>query len=265
MQYAVSVLPVIPVRSAPSDTEEMVSQLVFGEQVTIIDKQQKWSFVENCYDGYHGWINNPMINLISKEVSEELNNSAARVPANLFLPVISNQNKHPLYIPAGSTLYRYKSASNTFQVGNIQFGCQQEPFFYSQEKIREDISGAALSFLNIPYLWGGKNPFGIDCSGLTQTLMKLFAIKLPRDSRQQVKTGKTVNFIDEAKPGDLAFFDNEQGEIVHTGIIIANRQIVHASGHVKSDRIDHQGIYDNARKQYTHRLRVIKNVIDNPS
>ncbi len=262
MQYAVSVLPAIPLRSAPSDKEEMISQLVFGEQVTIIDKQQKWSFVEICQDGYQGWVYNPMIHNLNKETSEELNNSDIRVSGSLFLEVISNQNKYPYYIPAGSTLYRYKSASGIFQINDIQFTCKQKPIFYNQKRIRENISTAALTFINIPYLWGGKNPFGMDCSGLTQTVMKLFGIIIPRDSRQQVNKGITVNFIDKAKPGDLAFFDNEKGEIIHTGILTGDQKIVHASGHVRIDMIDQQGIYNSTLKKYTHRLRVIKNVID---
>jgi len=264
MQYAVSVLPVVPLRSGASDKDEMVSQLVFGEYVTIIEKQQKWSFVEICHDGYQGWIYSPMILNVPEESALSMINSNARILGNLILPVTNNLSKHPIYIPAGSSLYEYKPASNSFRTGDLHFYCQQEPFFYSRENIRENISQAALGFINIPYLWGGKNPFGMDCSGLTQTVMKLFGTKIPRDARKQVGEGITVNFIDEAKPGDLAFFDNEEGEIIHTGIIIRNQQIIHASGRVRVDRIDHQGIYDSALKQYTHRLRVIKNVLDKP-
>lgn len=262
MQYAISVLPVVPLRSAPSDKEEMISQLLFGEQVLILEKQQKWSFVEICDDGYQGWLQNLMMLPLSEESFHKLNQSTPKITGNLILPVINVDYKHPMYIPAGSSLYQYRPASNSFEINDIKFTCQQEPILYHPETIREEIRHAAQVFLNIPYLWGGKNMFGMDCSGLTQTVFKLFGRKIPRDSRQQVGEGITVNFINEAKPGDLAFFDNEEGEIIHTGIIISNQQIIHASGYVKIDRIDHQGIYNNAIKQYTHRLRVIKNVLD---
>ena len=262
MQHAISLLPVVPVRSGPSDKDEMISQLVFGENVLIVEKQQKWSFVEICTDGYRGWVYNPMIHQLTEEAAEHLNNPGTPVLGSLFLPVTSGQSKNPFHIPAGSSLHNYKHASNSFRIDEIEFRCQQEPLFYKPETIRENISRAALMFLSIPYLWGGKNPFGMDCSGLTQTLMKMFGRSIPRDSGQQVTTGKTVDFISEAEPGDLAFFDNEEGDIIHTGIITEGQQIVHASGLVRIDRIDHQGIYNNTLKQYTHRLRVIKNILD---
>jgi gamma-D-glutamyl-L-lysine dipeptidyl-peptidase len=262
MQFAVSALPVVPLRSEPSETAEMTSQLVFGEHVIIHEKQQNWSFVEFCHDGYKGWLHNQMIHYIKDEMAEDLNNSRPRVSGSLFLSVMNSQNKNSCYLPAGSSLYHYKPASNSFQLADLHFTCREEPVFYQPENARENIGRAALNFLSIPYLWGGKNPFGMDCSGLTQTIMKLFGRSISRDARQQAGEGITVNFINEAQPGDLAFFDNEAGEIIHTGIITDHRQIVHASGQVRLDMLDHQGIYSSALKRYTHRLRIIKNILD---
>jgi gamma-D-glutamyl-L-lysine dipeptidyl-peptidase len=262
MQFAISALPVIPLRAEPSEKAEMISQLLFGEYVFIHEKQQSWSYVEFGHDNYKGWLSNMMIHHINDEMASDLIQQKPKVTGNLFLPLLNNQNKNVFYIPAGSSLYYYKPASNVFRLGDISFTCQSEPVFYSEVNIRDNISKVAAKFLNIPYLWGGKNPFGIDCSGLTQLIMKLFGINLPRDARQQVAVGKTINFINESKPGDLAFFDNEEGQIIHTGIITDHQQIVHASGHVKLDKIDHQGIYSSTLKQYTHRLRVIKNILD---
>ncbi len=263
MQYAISVLPVVPLRAGPSDKEEMISQVLFGELVIIHEQQNKWSFVEIVDDGYKGWLFSTMLTNITEELANEVSGLPAKISGNLFMPVINTQGNHSQFIPAGSKIYSYKPASNSFKVGDLNFNCKQEPLFYSPENAREEISSAALAFINIPYLWGGKNPFGIDCSGLTQTLLKLFGIQIPRDSRQQVAEGSAVNFISEARPGDLAFFDNEEGEIIHTGIIVNNQKIIHASGHVRIDSIDHQGIYNREQKQYSHRLRVIKNVVDN--
>lgn len=262
MQYALSAQPVVPMRAGPSDKEEMISQLVFGETMMILEKQQKWSFVELTSDGYRGWVSGSMIINIDEGLSGKMTDSNPAISGSLFLPVLENRGKFPLFIPAGSSLYEYKPASNSFHIGETAYTCLEEPVFYAGDKLREDISQAVLKFINIPYLWGGKNPFGMDCSGLTQTIMKLFGIKLPRDARQQVEKGMTINFINEAQPGDLAFFDNEEGEIIHTGLIIKNQEIIHASGSVRTDRIDHQGIYNSKLRQYTHRLRVIKNVAD---
>lgn len=126
---------------------------------------------------------------------------------------------------------------------------------------REGIVDSALSYLETPYLWGGKSPFGIDCSGFTQIVYKLNGIFIPRDASQQVNLGSSRNFRDEAQAGDLAFFDNEEGEVIHVGVVLENRKIVHASGKVRIDTLDHQGIYNQDLKKYTHKLRVIQNLL----
>ena len=117
--------------------------------------------------------------------------------------------------------------------------------------------------MNAPYLWGGKTPFGIDCSGLSQMVYKINGYKIPRDAKDQVNFGTDLGFIEESKEGDLAFFDNDEGEIIHVGILLKNNYIIHASGYVKIDRIDQTGIYDLNKKKHTHKLRTIKNIIDN--
>jgi gamma-D-glutamyl-L-lysine dipeptidyl-peptidase len=262
MQNIVSLLPLIPVRSEPSDKAEMVTQMIFGERALLLEKQQKWSFVELADDGYRGWICNRMFRYISEEAVLLSADSDTKISGSLFFPVTSAENKLSLYLTAGSLLENYQSAENSFQAGGISFHCLQEPVFYNSDKIRKDITGVLRGFMNIPYLWGGKSPFGMDCSGLTQTVFKLFGRQLPRNAGQQCELGRAVNHIDEAGTGDIAFFDNENGDIIHTGIITGKRQIVHASGYVRLDTLDHKGIYNNTEKNYTHRLRIIKNIID---
>jgi gamma-D-glutamyl-L-lysine dipeptidyl-peptidase len=240
----------------------MVSQMIFGEHAVGLEKFKNWSFVELSEDSYQGWVYNSMIQEISEETALECRKSAPKVLASLFLPLTNDLMKESMYITAGSLFYHYEPANNRFKAGGLSFTCGREPFFYEYDNVREKIVSAALRFLNIPYLWGGKNPFGMDCSGLTQTVFRLFGRKIPRDARQQAKLGHTVNFVDEAGIGDVAFFDNEEGEITHTGIMAGNQHIIHASGYVRHDRIDHYGIYNDKLDQYTHRLRIIRNLLD---
>jgi cell wall-associated NlpC family hydrolase len=110
-------------------------------------------------------------------------------------------------------------------------------------------------------LWGGKSPFGIDCSGFTQVVYKLNGYKLPRDANQQVNLGEPLSFVEEAEAGDLAFFDNEEGRIVHVGILLNNQSIIHASGYVRVDKFDHYGIFNQDTGKYSHTLRVIKRLL----
>jgi len=110
-------------------------------------------------------------------------------------------------------------------------------------------------------LWGGRSPYGIDCSGLTQVVYKIIGLSIPRDAGQQVMIGETVNFINMVQPGDLAFFDNDEEIITHVGIIIDNGKIIHSSGYVKIESLDHQGIFNSETQKYSHKLRVIKRII----
>jgi hypothetical protein len=119
----------------------------------------------------------------------------------------------------------------------------------------------ASMYLNTPYLWGGKSPFGIDCSGFTQMVYKINGYELKRDASQQAAQGEVLSFIEESEPGDLAFFDNSEGEIIHVGIILKNNYIIHAHGCVRIDRLDQSGIYNTEQNRHTHRLRVIKKII----
>lgn len=127
-----------------------------------------------------------------------------------------------------------------------------------KNKFDDEVIKTAGSYLNTPYLWGGRSPYGIDCSGFTQMVFKQFGIRLKRDAWQQAGQGEVVDFLQSAKAGDLAFFDNDEGKISHIGIMVDNSQVMHASGKVRTDIIDNQGIYNEEMKRYTHKLRIIK-------
>jgi gamma-D-glutamyl-L-lysine dipeptidyl-peptidase len=262
MRNVVCLLSAVPVRSGPSHEEEMVTQMVFGEHAAILDKQQKWSLVEISADSYQGWVYNSSVYEIPDDLAEAMAASRPEVSGSIVLMVMNNKDRQPFYISAGSLLYDYDPGTGSFRTGGQEYTCLQTPAFHKGKSVRENIATVAREFMNVPYLWGGKTPFGMDCSGFTQIVFRVFGINLPRNSRQQVDLGKPVTRVTEALAGDLAFFQNEQGRIIHTGLVTGNGQILHASGMVRIDRLDQTGIYNNLSGSYTHRLKIIKNISD---
>lgn len=255
IKYGISELSVIPVRKEPNDRSEMTTQILFGETFQIIEEQSGWSNIKLTFDNYEGWIDNKSVSIISKEVFDQINSGSNIVTQNLFNVILNDVNEH-MILPVGATLPNFNSNSKTFVINENQHQIPENIF---EDKL--NIISLSKQFLNSPYLWGGKNPFGIDCSGFVQVVYKVLGIKLPRDANQQVKIGETINFISEVRAGDLAFFDNEEGNIVHVGIVLNQYEIIHASGKVRIDKLDQQGIYNVENKNYSHKLRLIKRVL----
>lgn len=259
--YAINFLPLVPMRAADSERSEMISQLLYGETVTILESADRWLFVENTADQYRGWVDKKMLKLLTE--AEYVSISEQKVQT-LYYPLVeckNNNRSEKMYLPGGSRLY---SSSNKVKSHN-----DVEMTFDPILQIFPDkINGATIlkianMYLNAPYLWGGKSLLGIDCSGLVQVVFSICGLQLPRDASQQVEKGDLVNFLGEAQQGDLAFFDNEAGNITHVGILLDATQIIHASGWVKIENIDSNGIISSQTGEYTHKLRVIKRLINN--
>ncbi len=258
MSAGIILQSLVPVRLKPEHTSEQVSQLLFGEMVHVHEQKENWLRITSEFDNYNGWIHEKQHTQLSDAEHTKLKNAARSVTAELVQTLTGNDKSFPVLI--GSTLYDFDG---------MNFKAGKEKFIYSGQAITENtdfltgehIRKFALKFLHAPYQWGGRSPFGIDCSGLTQIVFKLYGIALPRDAFQQAETGKTLNFIHEAREGDLAFFDDAEGRITHTGIILSNDQIIHASGSVRIDIIDHYGIFNKDLKKYTHKLRIIKRIV----
>ena len=259
MKYAIACSTVIPLRPEPSEKTEMLTQIMFGEHVEILDMTGNWAKVCNSFDNYEGWIDKKTLVEISEENFKQLNQKTLTVFPDLFGYVI-DENKSTYLISAGCTIPEYDLDKLNFKIGNNIFSFDK-PIKYCDCNARETIIKSSRLFLNSPYLWGGKNPFGIDCSGLSQIAYKMAGIRIPRDASKQVKAGIPVSFLENPKQGDLAFFDNEDGIITHVGLLLSSNKIIHSSGKVRIDNIDHQGIYNNDLKKYTHKLRTIMNIV----
>jgi len=249
---------VVPIRREPDETSEMVSQLFFGETFNIEQQTEKWAEIVTHWDQYSGWIDKKMLTEIQDNDFEKLK----KVPKTITLPVctkiIEKKIRLLQLLPAGSVLYNFDSGLKNAFFMSKSFTVED----YDNTLQNASVVEIAKQFLNAPYLWGGKTYFGIDCSGFSQLVYRLRSIPLPRDAKDQALIGSDVNMVHEVNPGDLAFFDNEAGDIIHVGILIDSRTIIHASGKVKIDRFDQQGIYDIEQKKYSHKLRIIKRIID---
>jgi len=257
MDRGIANISIIPVRKEASDKAEMVTQLLYGETYTIETKTKKWLEIKIDHDGYTGWIDVAQhTNCISDFTSKE--NTA--ITYDVWHP-LQLQDEH-IPIVLCSKLYQFDGINCTiFNNKKAAYnGLAVEPasFSFSIDKLVKTTN----KYLNAPYLWGGRSPFGIDCSGFTQNVFQYFNVWLPRDASQQANIGSPVGFVEEAQPGDLAFFDrSEDGHIIHVGIILENKKIIHASGKVRIDSIDHHGIFNQKQKRYTHTLRIIKRVV----
>ena len=253
MQYGISNLSIVPVRNEATDQSEMVNQILFGEHFKVLDVKKKWSKIRLAHDSYEGWICNKQWLEISEEDYKQLDKEISTMTTDV-LDIITKDHHQPIVI--GSILPFYKSGHARINNEMYQFDGLTTPGFVNKEKLIEN----ALIYLNAPYLWGGRSPLGIDCSGLTQMIYRLQGIDLPRDAYQQAKVGTTLSFVDESDPGDLAFFDNQEGEVTHVGMILEDNYIIHASGKVRIDRIDQQGIFNVEIGNHTHKLRLIKSI-----
>jgi hypothetical protein len=252
--FGICNLAIIPLRIEPNDRSEIVSQVLFGEHFEVLEQERQWSKIKLQYDAYEGWVDTKQYQQITAIENSKLSKDSILLSSDL-IEYISCPNNLLIPIPLGSSLSFLNQKS--INISNYKF----EGTTISGQKPKSNLINTAFMYLNAPYLWGGKTPFGIDCSGFTQMVYKINGHSLLRDASQQAKQGEALSFIEESEPGDLAFFDNEEGNIIHVGIIMENNYIIHASGKVRIDRLDHLGIFNAETNKHTHKLRVIKKII----
>ena len=248
MKYGICPLGIIPLRNDFNHASEQVSQLLYGDCFKIIDHRKDWLKIRNQWDSYEGWICSNQCVEISEDIYKSNLELEVKNSANL-LGYVSLPNSELFPIPLGSDLRQ-------IDVFNHQFEGE-----FTSTRDKNQLVKTAYSYLNAPYLWGGKTPFGIDCSGFSQMVYKLNGIQLKRDASQQAKQGENLSFIEESEPGDLAFFDNKEGTITHVGILLQDHRIIHAHGKVRIDPIDQTGIYNKEILNHSHKLRMIKKII----
>ncbi len=256
MSHGICQLSILPVRKEASHRSEMVTQLLFGEHYEVTDKTADWHKIKVAFDDYEGFIPSVQHTALDYRDFVFLQKTGAFLSYDLVQLMVHDGRIQTILL--GSVLPFYENEH--CRINDKRFKFEGNARFPEKARSSQLLTENAFMYLNAPYLWGGRSPFGIDCSGFTQMVFKLSGYRLMRDAYMQAEHGYTVNLIDETHPGDLAFFDNEEGKIVHVGILTSKDKIIHASGKVRVDSFDQVGIYNNEIKRYSHKLRLIKRV-----
>jgi hypothetical protein len=246
----------MPMRAAPDDRSEMISQTLFGEILEVEEVRKNWSLVRSLYDDYRGWVDTKQYYPLEDDEAAKLMDSHVFYSKEAVSKVYNISEKREQRIVFGSHFPGYSNGKLRF--GKNEFIIKENPLTLKIVKSVDSVLEMARKFMDAPYLWGGKTPFGVDCSGFTQSVFKTCGIKLKRDASQQVHQGENIDFIGDILPGDLAFFDDKEGRIIHVGIIFPNNKIMHASGKIRLDILDHNGIFNEEKGDYTHKLRIVK-------
>lgn len=237
---------VSPLRADASDRSEMVSQVLFGELVSVLEVQLPWIRVESQFDGYQGWCDSKQFRSLSPKEAKRWLDGIQMHPGQaieLATPWGAQWVSRGAYVPDQPAFY---IGADAFEVVQHVGGTPTT-----------EVTSIALSYLNTPYLWGGKTIFGIDCSGFTQQVFRFLGINLPRDAYQQVDLGQTIDWEDR-QTGDVAFFINNQQRIHHVGILLDHDVVIHASGRVRLDTLTPTGIFNRESASETHQLFCLK-------
>ncbi|KQR93838.1 hydrolase Nlp/P60 [Chryseobacterium sp. Leaf180] len=238
MNKGICTVTVAPVRAENSDRAEIVTEILFGESADIVEVNKNWTKIKMHYDGYEGWMDTKQIKPVTDDFLEKRKTT------------VITENFSSVMMKDGRTLLSIGSEVDYPAVASRR-----------SHDVRNSIALTAKEFLNVPYLWGGRSFFAVDCSGFSQLVYKVHGIKIPRDTYQQAEVGETLSFVEESRPGDLAFFENSEGKIIHVGIMLENQKIIHASGKVRIDSLDSTGIFNKEMNKHTHKLRLIKSII----
>ncbi|MDB4924557.1 NlpC/P60 family protein [Mucilaginibacter sp.] len=253
MEYGICNLAVIPMRAEPSERSEMISQVLFGEAFEILEWKEGWAQIITLTDKYKGWVSRLQFIMLGHMAYQQLQETPPRLTYRATTQAWKIKNNSVLYLPVGSSLAFLNGTSCYFDKEKFEI--------IGQIGENENIDLVAKTFLNVPYLWGGRTHFGIDCSGFVQAVFKLKGVQLKRDASMQAQQGTPVNSLSDAHIGDLAFFGNAEGKVTHVGMLLNREHIIHASGKVKIDIIDEKGIYSEELQRYTHKLHSIRRVI----
>ena len=255
MRFGICLLSCVPVRKSPEFWGELASELLFGEHFEVLDRRDIFAKVRMAYDSYEGWIDLRQTVSIGLDEFQGLNETLAAVSLDAI--TLTQMDNHKVMVLRGSSLPFYTNGE--FRVGGRKFSFSGKVRKPDRSITSEELVHFALSYLNSPYRWGGRTPFGIDCASFVQVVFKAFGVYLSRETYTQKEEGKEIGSIADARVGDLAFFRSISKDLPHVGIVLGE-EIIHACGTVRIDSIDKAGIFNRKIKEYTYRLTSIRRI-----
>lgn len=255
MQYGICLLSCVPLLRSPEFWGELASELLFGEHFEILDKQGVFAKVRMAYDAYEGWVD---LRQTAPIDIDEFNRLNAAIPAvSLDAVAATRIDGDQVMVLRGSSLPFFDKGKCV--VGGRKFSFAGNVRISNQPMTSEELLDVARSYLNTPYRWGGRTPFGIDCASFVQIVFKAFNIHLPRETFQQKQQGKKIGSITDAEIGDLAFFTSISEGLPHVGLLLGD-SVIHACGTVRVDAVDKTGLFDRRIEKYTYHLTDIRRV-----
>ncbi|MBT8321489.1 MAG: C40 family peptidase [Eudoraea sp.] len=250
MPYGICPLSLIAVRMTADDSSQMITQLLYGDSFRILDSRKHWSKIRLSGEMSEGWIKNDQFISLSDSQQKAIKDSKVQKHALDLVSFTKTEKGVLIPILLGSNIGHTTIMAHDFEGTSTQADVD-----------KNNLIATALLYLNAPELNGGKSPFGIDNAGLTLMVYKINGVQLMRTPGEQAKQGEPLSFIEESEAGDLAFFDDKEGNINHVGLIMPDNYIIHVDGKVRIDRLDHTGIFNREKRNYTHQLRVIKKIL----
>ncbi len=237
----VVVKPVANMYSKPSVQSDVVSQAIYGSNVTRLEGKWHWVHVK-ADDGYTGWMQSSSL-LKRKGGPYAAAGSViqvAQLSANVYLEPDVTKHAPLLTLPWSARLEALPDkVGDTERWLKVTLPDNRQAFVQKGD-VSSDFTpltvdqtiALAKKFLGITYTWGGSSDFGFDCSGFTQMLLRQRGIIMPRDADLQAAWSGVAPVDRSAlQPGDLLFFGDRPDHITHTGMYIGNGQFIHDTTH----------------------------------
>jgi gamma-D-glutamyl-L-lysine dipeptidyl-peptidase len=207
------IVPVADVRRDPSHRSERLSQLLYGQEVTVAESQERFCSVRTS-DGYRGWVAQSYLGTLDSGF-------APQAVVSSRWATFTVEGRGGMVLPFGGLV---RCDGETYRDVATNQPMSLDEGAIDKSLARPDLSPTSLAqmFLSTPYLWGGTSPYGFDCSGLVQSVYRRCGINLPRDSKDQISSGREIELKDAAD-GDLVFFPG------HVAMYMGALRIIHAT------------------------------------